>query len=120
MIRRAPPPNDDDDKRRAETERLAGCLGALLLGAAVVAARVHTLTSYWGWFAVPLGAPAIGPAHALGLAIMASYAIVNLNQDDENESRHREDRTKGSRKLWTKLFTALVLYGLGWALSTTI
>ena len=36
--------------------------------------RAYVLAQCWRWFAVPLGAPSIGMAHAYGLAMLALFA----------------------------------------------
>jgi hypothetical protein len=44
------------------------CLAAILV-------RGFVLSVLWGWFAVPLGAPALGVVSALGLSVLLSYLL---------------------------------------------
>lgn len=37
---------------------------------------MFTISTLWGWFVVPLGAPVIGWAQAYGFALIASYIAV--------------------------------------------
>lgn len=39
--------------------------------------RAFVMTRLWGWFVVPLGLPAIGIAHAIGLSLL--FGVVTLN-----------------------------------------
>jgi len=34
---------------------------------------MFTLSSFWGWFVVPLGVHSIGMAHAFGLSLIVTY-----------------------------------------------
>lgn len=46
---------------------------SLLLFPINVALSFLVMSSLWGWFAVPLGAPDLHVAHVWGLAMLASY-----------------------------------------------
>ena len=39
----------------------------------------------WSWFVVPFGAPTIGPAHAVGLAILISWMRMKSAKFDDEE-----------------------------------
>ncbi len=64
-----------------------------ILGIVVAAAAFLTgyalwsgfvLSILWGWFLVPLGVPAIGTAHAIGIAVvMGMFHRNNAKRDDE-------------------------------------
>lgn len=60
--------------------------------------RAWVLTLTWGWFAVPLGAPAIGKAHAWGLT-----ALVYMFVTSGHKSAAKDE--------WSALYT--LCYSLG-------
>ena len=47
-----------------------GCFAVAVL---TLIAAAFTLSTLWGWFIVPLGAPAIGIAHAAGISVLLTY-----------------------------------------------
>lgn len=50
--------------------------------------RGFVLSVLWGWFVVPLGAPEIGVASALGLAITVGlFQIYRAREESEKEKR---------------------------------
>lgn len=40
----------------------------------------------WAWFAVPLGAPTIGVAHAVGLSCLAGSFLYRLSRRDDTQA----------------------------------
>ena len=42
-------------------------------------------TELWLWFAVPLGAPVIGIAHALGLRMLVTVATHTYSKDERSQ-----------------------------------
>lgn len=46
------------------------------------------LTRLWAWFVVPLGVPAIGMAHAMGLVLMLALMMMHLkvHEDTDHET----------------------------------
>lgn len=49
--------------------------------------RGWILSILWGWFIVPFGAPALGIAWAIGIAIVVNFLTYQLpNSDDERET----------------------------------
>lgn len=46
--------------------------------------RAWVLVLGWGWFIVPLGAPQIGYAHALGLSVLVAM-LAHQNTPDHNK-----------------------------------
>lgn len=55
--------------------------GLILIGKFVVAVlnlilTMFTISTLWGWFIVPLGAPVIGWAQAYGIALIATWLAV--------------------------------------------
>jgi hypothetical protein len=60
---------------------------AMALWPFTAAWRAYVLVTLWAWFAVPLGLPALGKAHAYGLAILASILVMRAripNKHDED------------------------------------
>ena len=45
----------------------------------------YLLSIMWGWFAVPIGAPAIGVCHAYGLAVVVRLAMATARKTDSSE-----------------------------------
>lgn len=62
----------------------------------------------WGWFAVPMGAPEITLAHAVGLDVLITALTV------QSQNAHESYAEKCSR--WT--LAPAVLLALGWAAHT--
>lgn len=61
-------------------------LAALILLVPTVMWGGYVVSVLWGWFIVPLGAPPVGIAHALGLMLMASLPRLGLAKTkDEDE-----------------------------------
>jgi hypothetical protein len=63
-------------------------IAALVAFAAILVAApwaAYVLTVVWGWFVVPLGAPAIGKAHAYGLMVVFGM-FRNREPECEEES----------------------------------
>lgn len=52
---------------------LGKVIGYVTLVAIMVILGSFTVQTLWGWFIVPLGAKAIGMAHAYGLMVIAMY-----------------------------------------------
>ena len=68
-----PMPANEKPKESSD-EMLAGCL-MLLIGIPLsVLSRAWGGWLLWGWFALPLGAPEIGPATFYGLGLVLSMA----------------------------------------------
>ena len=40
--------------------------------------RGLVLVDLWAWFVVPLGAPAIGALHALGISLLIQFVVVDV------------------------------------------
>lgn len=67
--------------------------------------RAYTCWSLWRWFAVPIGAPVIGLAHAYGVinfvAFAASYIPPVKDRDIvEADTTNTRDATTSERRLW--------------------
>lgn len=52
--------------------------------------RGYALSVMWKWFAVPLGVPAIGVAHAIGLAAIVAMMAKSYEDNAENERSGNE------------------------------
>lgn len=91
---------------------VAGCLVAIVTLVAGVFLRGLTLSLLWGWFVVPLGPPAVGLWHALGLAVLANLVAGSKKplqkKDDESELTHQ------LRLLAYAVFMPLAALGVGW------
>lgn len=48
-------------------------LGAFMVNVALVPWRTFVLMKLWAWFVAPLGLPAIGLAHALGIILVVGF-----------------------------------------------
>ncbi len=68
----------------ADEDHIHDAVGRLVLGLLGVACLTmwqgYVLTILWGWFIVPLGAPTIGVAHAVGFAAM--FVLRGRGRDD--------------------------------------
>lgn len=64
------------------------------------------LMNAWQWFIVPLGVPAIGFAHALGISTLLSA----LRGSSGNNKV--EDSTEFMAKIISAMFVELVLFGI--------
>ena len=75
-----------------DTDKPAGCLGVGVLVALLVPLhfwRAFVASTLWGWFATPLGAPAVGVAHAAGLFALASlltwYRLGDIRKSEKED-----------------------------------
>jgi len=57
----------------------------LVMFACVIVFSGFVTVELWGWFVVPLGAPAIGIAHALGLRMLVSVSTHNYAEDKRSQ-----------------------------------
>ena len=55
---------------------LLGCVAVLFMLPFSIAWKAFVAVQLWGWFLVPLGAPRVGLAHAVGLMLVATMATV--------------------------------------------
>jgi uncharacterized membrane protein SpoIIM required for sporulation len=63
------------------------------------------ISTLWGWFVVPLGAPAIGIAAAIGLA--ATVAVIRPRRSKPSEN-------KGWKEFAIPVMQPLVCVAIGW------
>lgn len=61
--------------KASPNDQIGGCAVVLLGLPVVIVLRGLVLATLWAWFVAPLGAPALGWAHASGLAGVVSFAV---------------------------------------------
>jgi putative flippase GtrA len=83
----------------------------LLVGliAAFAMLRGWTVSILWEWFLVPLGLPALGIAHAIGI----SLAVAFLTHQTDTKKDDRESQEAGLQ-IFTQVLTCLGTLGVGW------
>ncbi len=64
------------------------------------------LKLFWGWFVVPLGVPAIGVAHALGISLVVSMLTHQRINNNDNDSSIRQE-------IFVSIATAIILLVFG-------
>jgi hypothetical protein len=88
---------------------ILGVLGTVVLMALF---RAFVFTYLWGWFIVPLGAPHIGIAHAMGLALIVGLLTARPDLED-----HEGEAAKRFGKAISQgVIGALVVWGMGFIL----
>jgi hypothetical protein len=95
-------------------DSLAALLISLVSLPIALAARAWALSSLWAWFVMPLGAPAIGWAHSLGLALLPALAVGDpwaARREPTSES----DWGKAIERGLTSTGGPLLVMALGWA-----
>lgn len=80
----------------------AGALGLIAIAVGLALFNAVVLQVMWGWFVVPMGAPAIGLAHAYGLTL-----LLTLFRRFPDKS---EDLSWVTKRIVANLFALL----LGW------
>jgi hypothetical protein len=69
--------------------------------------------SLWGWFVVPLGVPAIGLIHALGLTLVGWFYTTGLD-NMKSYKKIMEEKEKDNWKRWfTIQIVMLMVWGYG-------
>lgn len=71
-----------------------------------------TLKNLWGWFVVPLGAPAINAWHAYGLMLIGSVFTHGLSRYDKN-GEDDEAAEKMAKLLVSSILSSLLVWGIG-------
>jgi hypothetical protein len=65
-------------------------LAAILIFVAIIVPlsiwNGFVLEIMWGWFAVPLGAPDITVAHAIGIALLVQMFVSHTSKSDDKSS----------------------------------
>jgi hypothetical protein len=92
----------------------AGAVVALVAGGLFALAAILqgvVLSVLWGWFVVPLGLPALGIAHAIGIALVVRFLT----------HRHTSKKTDDESPIRRELFGLFVLPPLalvaGWVIT---
>lgn len=85
---------------------VATFFGVLAAVTALTIEQGWVLSILWGWFAVPLGAPAISIPGAIGMAILLSTMLMRRRREESDEP-------------WYEAFVfhatkPLVALGIGW------
>lgn len=98
------------EQKVAETAAaVGGAIGvigatAIIVGAAAIEGLVVSIL--WRWFAVPLGFPVIGIAHAIGLSMLVHMMASGI-------SARKSDASTG-RILWALFVAPFLILGIGW------
>jgi hypothetical protein len=95
-----------EQAKRKRTRNLLEALGVVLLVPASLIVWGYAVAALWGWFAVPLGAPAIGLAHGLGIRLLMATAVPHPPHDDKKQRL-------GFQTTASMLYAGILL-GLGW------
>lgn len=85
--------------------KIAGTILGILVIALLVVEQGWAISTLWGWFIVPLGAPSIGVAVAIGIAITAS-TIRRRYHKTPDEERYKS--------LAYGFIHPLLCVGIGW------
>ncbi len=67
-------------------------VGEFAIALVLAAWKAFVLSIVWGWFVVPLGAPAIGVLHAYGLMLMLSLVTFSLVRHKQMEEIPTSER----------------------------
>lgn len=82
--------------------------------AAAIIIRGFILTVLWGWFAVPLGLPALSIPMALGLSILTAYVVGNdakiISEMTDENGKKVSQKAKALFYVLTPLFVLLMGY----------
>lgn len=79
------------------------CAQLVILAIAITLTAIN-ISLMWQWFVVPLGAPKIGYAHAVGLGILLSYATHDVDVDK------KLTKSQQFGKMVIKQFGVLIAY----------
>lgn len=96
-----------DDRDVTGSAIVVAALLVILAIAPVLIIHGYVISIMWGWFVVPLGVPAIGIAHAIGLAGMLGALNVAKSSD----------KVEGRAMAWIMdmlLIRPAIILGIGW------
>lgn len=91
-----------------------GCLLSLVMAPVNIILRGLVLRQLWYWFLVPLGVPAVGAAHALGISCLLGLFTMGLARDADKEETVL---AKSIRSVTFGLLGPAVALGLGYLFS---
>lgn len=80
---------------------------------ALMVFRGFVAATLWGWFVVPLGAPVIGVAHAVGLLLLVTLATSD-GYDKDNE---RGDAAYYFKRIVVSLAVIVFALVVGWVVT---
>ena len=92
-------------------------IGGIFLFAYYIAAGIYSgfvFSTLWGWFAVPLGFPVIGVAHAIGLLTVLSYPLIGVTMKLEAISESEFSFEHYVSHLFKGLAVVSIALGYGW------
>jgi hypothetical protein len=70
--------------------------------------RGWVLLTFWNWFILPLGAPHITLAHALGISIILNYLLDNISREGRYKDKDKIEIAFGL------ILEPLFILFLGW------
>lgn len=84
----------------ARLRRVGVCLLDLAIPIPAIIWKGFVISILWEWFAVPIGAPALGTAHILGLVLLFGYLTrkasgVSKDEPDLKKTREKTIETMG-------------------------
>ncbi len=82
-------------------------VGAIALIPLLTILRGLVLSTLWRWFLVPLGAPAIGIAAAIGISVIVAMLTANPHAATN-------EKTTALQKTWLSILLPLVSLLSGW------
>jgi len=83
-----------------------------LIGTILAISVTHgfVLSALWGWYIVPLGLPAIGIVHAIGLALLVRYLTYH-----HNKCKRETEEENPISKLVARVFVyPIAVLFIGW------
>lgn len=92
----------------------------VVIGLFLIVYSANVFLDLWGWFALPLGAPAlVNKWHGVGLIVIAGYPFTSLMtgiQDIKDILREDTEKPTFLQRFYVKLATSAVLVTLTWGL----
>lgn len=89
-------------------------LGQFILSVVSIALYIFVLSTLYGWFAIPAGAPNIGTANIYGLAMILSYVLLKNRDLREASSK---DRSRDTEITVIRIVFSLVTLIVGWVVT---
>ena len=92
---------------------LLGLIGIIGLVAVSTLWKGYVLSVLWVWFAVPLGAPAVGVIQAMGIALLVSFLTYQHIRSPKKEQSTAEAIGDATGMA---LMYPLIALGVGWCI----
>lgn len=87
----------------------------ILLGIPTALIGGWALSELWGWFIVPLGAPAISVIHAVGLKLTIGFVTFKMKDLDEDRDKDFDEMVKAMfLRTIQSVCISLLIVGLGY------